>query len=280
VSSPFTRRARFTVPIAVFLAIAAGSAAARGDTRPDSIRIGRYSVLRIEDEENGGERVEVRARGETLFKTGLEHRVAIGAPPGIPTPLVPLGSDVNGNGVPDVVVYGWSGGAHCCFTLWVLELGKSVTEIAKVDGGNHAPGLANLDGDAAIEVMAIDDVFADWPDSFGGSPFPRVVLDWGASGLSPSCELTFEPLAPESLQASIARLRENPGWKEGSIEAYSALMSEVVGLFYRGHDREAIELFHAVRPAEDELGLRLLLELGGLMERSAYWRALRECPKR
>ncbi len=33
------------------------------------------------------------------------------------------GKDINGDGKPDAVFVGYSGGAHCCWTYWVLSLG-------------------------------------------------------------------------------------------------------------------------------------------------------------
>jgi hypothetical protein len=35
-----------------------------------------------------------------------------------------LGEDVNGDGVPDVVLEAYSGGAHCCWTYYIISLGQ------------------------------------------------------------------------------------------------------------------------------------------------------------
>ena len=34
------------------------------------------------------------------------------------------GTDVNGDGLPDVVVSAWSGGAHCCYSSGVYSVGE------------------------------------------------------------------------------------------------------------------------------------------------------------
>ena len=59
---------------------------------------------------------------------------------------VPL-EDVNGNGVPDLVFMVWDGGADCCYTTHVLELGKEFS----VENANNTTTSAKL-GDYVLVV--------------------------------------------------------------------------------------------------------------------------------
>ena len=59
---------------------------------------------------------------------------------------VPL-EDVNGNGVPDLVFMVWDGGADCCYTTHVLELGKEFS----VENPDNTTTLAKL-GDYDLVV--------------------------------------------------------------------------------------------------------------------------------
>jgi hypothetical protein len=49
-----------------------------------------------------------------------------------------LGMDVNGDGVPDVVVETYSGGAHCCWTYYVVSLGKYPGLVLKFENDRSA----------------------------------------------------------------------------------------------------------------------------------------------
>ena len=52
------------------------------------------------------------------------------------------GRDINGDGEPDLVFVGYSGGAHCCWTYWIVSLGGRPGLIKKTAGG--APSKAHL----------------------------------------------------------------------------------------------------------------------------------------
>src|SRR5579872_6328664 len=47
--------------------------------------------------------------------------------------LVTMGKDVTGDGQPDLVVSEWSGGANCCLTLHIFEIGKRFREVSAID---------------------------------------------------------------------------------------------------------------------------------------------------
>jgi hypothetical protein len=48
--------------------------------------------------------------------------------------------DLNGNGLPDIIVGQYSGGDHCCTVATILELGKeAVTPIGRIDGIDGLP---------------------------------------------------------------------------------------------------------------------------------------------
>jgi len=51
-------------------------------------------------------------------------------------PLVPNGSDLTGNGRPDMMVTSWSGGAHCCFKHYIFELEPKLRVMAALDDGD------------------------------------------------------------------------------------------------------------------------------------------------
>lgn len=92
------------------------------------------------------------------------------------------GSDINGDGHPDLVVSAWSGGAHCCYSTGVYSVGENVQQVLSLETGNCGPGeFEDLDGDGTREFITCDDRWAYTHCSFADSPFPRVIYSYDAS---------------------------------------------------------------------------------------------------
>ena len=95
--------------------------------------------------------------------------------------LDPLtGSDVTGEGNPDVVLHRFTQGAHCCFSTVIYDLGPVASKVLETPLSNCSAELANLDGDAALEVNTCDDSFAYQFCPYAASPLVRVVMDYKA----------------------------------------------------------------------------------------------------
>jgi len=86
------------------------------------------------------------------------------------------GTDVTGEGNPDLIVTSYSGGAHCCFSSTVYDLGPGLTVIPVVGGGNCSGTFEDLDGDGSYEFLTCDDAFAYRYCCYAGSPLVRVIL--------------------------------------------------------------------------------------------------------
>jgi hypothetical protein len=83
--------------------------------------------------------------------------------------------DLNGDNVQDAVFLGFSGGAHCCWTLWVVSLGDPPGLLQKIEnqtgfGFTHGRG-------GRVEIRTGDGAF-DYFDSLShaDSPIPGVTL--------------------------------------------------------------------------------------------------------
>jgi len=102
------------------------------------------------DPEDFGERIVITRAGQPPiaiedFKLTLGSAMA-----GSPT-LLGIGEDITGDGIPDLAIVGFSGGAHCCLTLHVIEHGPTLRTIAQIDLANggvliptDSPGIAEL----------------------------------------------------------------------------------------------------------------------------------------
>jgi hypothetical protein len=61
------------------------------------------------------------------------------------------GTNIDGAGRPDLVIAGYSGGEHCCFTYTVIALGKTLQPIRKIQSRSHLEFEKQKDGSVLIE---------------------------------------------------------------------------------------------------------------------------------
>lgn len=260
----------------------ADTAASRAvlDTLPvgDEARIGPY-VVRVIGREDEPQRVIVTRGGRTVHETATGWRMRIGRLSGPEAGGVEPGTDVNADGIPDVTLWDWSGGAHCCFTTIVLSLGDRVDSLVTIATGNSGGRFVNLDEDPALEFETAEDGFSYWPGSFAGSPHPRVVLDWNGRSLEASCALTFHPVSDDAMRELTERLRKEIDWTEGPLSAAAGqLFSAMADLQYAGRPDLAMALYRELKPEGKGAELDpLLVEYGTILGRSPHWNALDAC---
>jgi hypothetical protein len=88
--------------------------------------------------------------------------------------------DIAGTHAPDLVLYGWTGGAHCCFTQILID-GQSGRLLGKLELGNGDPMPfvpATKPELARAVAVNFDDVTAYQFGSYNDSPMARIVVAW------------------------------------------------------------------------------------------------------
>lgn len=88
------------------------------------------------------------------------------------------GTDINGDGVPEVIVNEDTREWHCCDVYAIFSLGKSLKLITVLYGEHSYFDFKDLDNDGKYEAIGRDWNFAYWSTSFAGSPAPEVILRW------------------------------------------------------------------------------------------------------
>ncbi len=255
----------FIAALLVLLLASPATATVQGDTH-----IGPYLVQVTADSIDAHDVLVVRAGGRSLFRIDNFLRLRLSGPVQDPRVSISPGTDISGDGIPDLVVFGWSGGAHCCFVAWVLSLGEEFRVLAEVTGGDVEPIFRQMDDDTALEVQVVDGAFAYWPRSFGGSPSVRVALDWAGDRLHPSVELTatLQPTAAEVI-SDADRIRTDPGWQT-QMEPYDAVFSRALELLYSGHEDLAASFIDSAWGGTRSGEVQLVMEFGQRLERSIY----------
>lgn len=90
--------------------------------------------------------------------------------------LPPPGTDINADGIPDIIFEYYSGGAHCCYEYRLYSLGKKLKVYASLYGGDSPMEFKDIDEDGNIEVVGKDWTFAYWHECFAASPSPQIFL--------------------------------------------------------------------------------------------------------
>ncbi len=127
------------------------------------------------------------------------------------------GSDITGEGNPDVIVERYTGGAHCCSSTIIYDLGPAMTKVLEAPESNCGGRLEDLDGDGVYEFVTCDDMFAYVYCCYAGSPAVTVILKYepgeGYVPASPSFAEAYEEDVARDLElAEGASPGENCEW--------------------------------------------------------------------
>lgn len=200
-------------------------------------------------EEGDGCKAEVdSAQGRIVFSTsdwGL-------------TLLDVTGKDVNGDGDPGAVVEGYSGGAHCCWTYWIVSLGKSPGLLRRICNFTRAQ-FEDLNGDGRIEIVTRDGAFDYFEASHAYSAFPLVILRLDGKELN-RVDQEFWPLYEKEIAEARAKL--SPAmveWfrKDAPDDAYSkegtkyVVLTIVLDELYGGREQQAWKSLEELWPEKD-----------------------------
>jgi hypothetical protein len=198
---------------------------------------------------------------------------------------IPVGKDITGAGKPNAIVGEWSGGAHCCFTLHVFELGPRFREIAQIKAENSdGANFADLDHDGFYEFDGHDWAFAYWRTSFAFSPAPRIVLKYHEGGFGLALDLMSTP-SPSSgeFAALVQRVRSDDDWWSGAEQKNcddgcgvpTSLWKNMLELMYAGHADLAWKLFDESWPAHQKGKSTFAGAFCKQLSSSHYWSELK-----
>jgi FG-GAP repeat protein len=165
------------------------------------------------------------------------------------------GTDINGDGFPDLVASAWSGGAHCCYSTAVYSVGQDVKPILVLETGNCGPGeFEDLDGNGTKEFITCDDRWAYIYCSFADSPFPRVIYSY--DGTRGSYVLETPRFANRYRDQLAAALDEAQNWmsESGGRDLgldKCRLLRPTLGLMYGGRFSDGLALIRGLYRGAD-----------------------------
>jgi hypothetical protein len=163
--------------------------------------------------------------------------------------------DKTSDGNPDVAVSYYSGGAHCCFTAYFIELGEKVKVAADVDGGNVPVNAVGRATGGGLRLETADNTFAYWLVSFAESPLPSITLEFHGGYLRPAPDAMRKPAPPlPKLQQEARSMRSQlslepyKGETESGFEV--AFWGRMLDLLYSGNEALAWQYLDLVWPVK------------------------------
>jgi hypothetical protein len=201
--------------------------------------------------------------------------------------LIAIGSDVTGDGKPDLVVSAFSGGTDCCLTYYIFELGPTEFRIIDVINALHddpaTQHFVRLEP-GGLQIVVHDWTFANWHASFGRAPAPLVILHYRNGHFVPAPELMREsPPAPAQLQAKANRIRldvltanfhdSTTVWPDAKIP--TELWGTMLDYIYAGHADLAWKFADLAWPAGMWGKRRFIAEFKRQLAQSPYWPGIR-----
>jgi hypothetical protein len=156
-------------------------------------------------------RLEIVSGGKTVVFENAVIAVDqwIEAPENAPYPAP--GTNVTGGGAPQVVVQEYSGGAHCCLTLHVVDL-DGPPKITTLPLGDNYGAYLRRHHNGWVAV-GNEPLFAYWRSPFVASPAPKVVLQFRDGQWRLAADLMRKPApSADELERMAAQARESEAW--------------------------------------------------------------------
>jgi hypothetical protein len=109
--------------------------------------------------------------------------------------MPPLGTDINGDGIPEMVMQRHTGESQFTRRYFypIYSIGKRVRKLVTLEGRHSPMQFKDLDGDGLYEIIGRDWVLAYYFGDFLSSPHPTIILKWQKGGYRLDFNLIKKP---------------------------------------------------------------------------------------
>ncbi|HEY2866005.1 MAG TPA: hypothetical protein VGJ02_02830 [Pyrinomonadaceae bacterium] len=186
--------------------------------------------------------------------------------------------DKTGDGIPDVAVEYFSGGAHCCFEITFFELGDRVRQLPTIGTDNDHMSAIDKKPGGGLRFVYAEQAFAYWNINFAQSPMPAVTWEFDKSDkLVPRFDLMRKPapaLAVLKRKATAARAKIPPSPYVSPDDNFNdwddAFWGDMLDLIFTGHEDVAWQYFDMVWPAKKKGKEKFLADFKEQLAQTSY----------
>ncbi len=174
---------------------------------------------------------------------------------------------------PNLIMSSWSGGAHCCFSLHVFELGDQFKKIADIDAGNYYPFFKDLDHDGIPEIIITDDFLANVFSSFNETATGEVILKHSRNQYEVDAKHMKKPLPDiRKFEPNIVVWRKKFRNKEYTGDAPISLIQTMTDLVFTGNKSLAFDILEKSWPEEKNGKQKFIQDYKDALNDSKYYR--------
>ncbi|HXW85261.1 MAG TPA: hypothetical protein VEJ86_12695 [Candidatus Binataceae bacterium] len=196
------------------------------------------------------------------------------------------GSDVTGDGSPNLVVSAYTGGANCCLSYYVFDIGTKfrLVDTLHLEQDEHAaPHLVRLEDGHGLQVITHDWTFSGWHASPPQSPAPLVILHYRDGAFHVDEDLMREPamsLGKLQAEASPVRWRLLTGNADGAASSWPSakvspdLWESMLSLIYAGHEDLAWKYLDYAWPGDVRGKEKFAADFRKQLALSPYWKEI------
>jgi hypothetical protein len=182
------------------------------------------------------------------------------------------GIDLNGDHKPELVIEGYSGGVHCCYTYRVISVGATPQLLHSFQ--NQVPITFEKQPDGAVLIRAADGVFDYFLIPHNYAVIPKVVLKIEgnklvdvSSNFSETYDKEIELARSQLSTADLDKLRQskfNDKMFTDQVATVHNVLAIVLNYLYSGREEKAWETLNDLWPQSDRSRAKsLILERRG-----------------
>lgn len=183
---------------------------------------------------------------------------------------IAMGSDITADGTPNLVIWEWTGGAHCCYLYHLFDIGEGFRHIQILNAGHDEGSFVNIDNEPDLEFVMQDWTYAYWLTSFLASPAPTVILKYQKGRYKEALDLMKQkPPDPDRLKIEAQGFKIMKGWAEADPPVQ--LWSRMLDLVYSGNMKTAWVLLDFAWPDKIPGKKQFVADFKRKIRQSPFW---------
>ncbi|MFO0834965.1 MAG: hypothetical protein U0638_08350 [Phycisphaerales bacterium] len=190
-------------------------------------------------------------------------------------PTTLLHVDLTDDGIPEIFLSEYTGGAHCCFVLHVFTEADPPRLLASVEGLDSDVTVLRPSENRPAHLTLSDWTFRYWNASFAESPAPELSLVWNGIAFEPSAELSRTPVPTASIEGLAAAAVGTSLSHVPDKWPQPAFWDTMLDLMYGGHEALAWRVFDRASVGHESQAATFKREFLEQLSKSPYWPALK-----